>query len=276
MVTGVLKSCLSPEQHSVAVVGGKERASRRAPYELGEAGVSLGLSQGKIEVLQNASKMTAKVDNAVLQDGYSLYHHAVILDSGGRWTVIQQGMNAGDRTARRYHWLSMALTSFVDEPHSAITGEVARPAALDMTSKQSSAARDVSVDLARETPRRVRRLLASIVPGNQTRLEVWGSGGEMGDRSLEDFLSMPRRMNWTALRGAYEFQPRDNEELVGTKGVGPATVRGLALISELVYGEAPSWRDPVKYSFTFGGKDWNFLRLIFTPENNRFGLFLGF
>jgi hypothetical protein len=257
VVTGVLKQAIIPEEHGVAVCGGKGKISRQTPLEIGQVGEKFGFPDSKIESLQYASKMSAKVDNTAIQAGYQLYHHAFFVDENGRWVVIQQGMCPQDRTARRYHWLSENVKNFVVEPHNAIVGDAKREIALDMTAKESEGCRKASVDLACEPPKKLMRLIMSIRPAYQKSLEEWlPKTAQTGWADYPiDVLSMPANINWKALQQVYEFKPRNYEELLGFRGVGAATVRGLALIAELIYGEKPSWKDPVKYSFAYGGKD---------------------
>jgi len=128
---------------------------------------------------------------------------------------------------------------------------------LNMTAKESEGCRKASVDVAKEKPRRIMRMIMSVRPAYQRSLQEWmPKKAETGWKEYPiDVLSMPRNLNWKALQQVYEFQPQNYEELLSVKGVGPATVRGLALIAELIYGEKPSWKDPVKYSFAYGGKD---------------------
>jgi len=256
VLTGVLKSAIDPSEFGLAVCGGKGRASKRAPSEISSAGETLGLSTSKIDEMIYASRMSAKIDNSALQDGYQLYHHAFFLAEDGRWAVIQQGMNIANRTARRYHWLSENLRSFVVEPHAAIVGERRNPLALDMTALESEGCRKVSVDIVRDNPKKIARMLGSLRRTKQRMLDEWMPADKDEEMyKIRKFLSMPVRINWKAVSRAYEFQPRNYEELLGIRGIGPATVRGLALISEIIYGEEPSWKDPVKYSFAYGGKD---------------------
>lgn len=257
VLTGVLKNALEREKLGLAVCGGKGKASKRTPSEVGVVGEELGLSIEDIDRLRYASRMSAKVDNTAIQAGYPLYHHAFFITGDGEWAVVQQGMNTYDRTARRYHWLSEDIEDFVVEPHKAIVGDAKRAAALNMTAQESEGCRKASVDIVREKPAKVGNMLRSMRPAYQRSLKEWmHPTQENGLKApVLDVLSMPSRMNWTALANAYELQPRNYEELLGMRGIGPATVRGLALISELVYGERPSWKDPVKYSFAYGGKD---------------------
>jgi len=257
VVTGVLKQAIVLEEHGVAVCGGKGKISRQAPTEIGNIGEKLGFSNDKIEALRYASKMSAKVDNAAIQAGYPLYHHAFFVAEDEKWAVIQQGMCPQDRTARRYHWLSENARSFIVEPHNAIVGDLKREIALDMTAKESEECRKTSVDIAKEKPKKVMRMFMSIRPAYQKSLQEWLP--KTVDTAWKEYpidvLSMPRNINWKALQGVYEFQPHNYEELLGFRGIGPATIRGLALVAELIYGEKPSWKDPVKYSFAYGGKN---------------------
>jgi hypothetical protein len=257
VVTGVLKTALKDEGFGVAICGGKGKASRETLSEIIKVGETFNLSTGKIESLQYASKMSAKVDNTAIQAGYPLYHHAFFVTEDGKWAVIQQGMNVNDRTARRYHWLSDNVENFVVEPHKAIVGDVKRPIVLDMTAKESEECRKASVDIAKERTEKVARMFKMIRPACQRSLQEWiphVPTKEWKDYVAE-FLSMPFTINWKALKRAYETQPRNYEELLGVRGIGPSTVRGLALVAEIIYGDKPSWRDPVKYSFAYGGKD---------------------
>jgi hypothetical protein len=257
VVTGVLKQAVIPQEHGIAVCGGKGRISRQAPLEIEHVGEKFGFSSSKTENLRYASKMSAKVDNTAIQAGYQLYHHAFFVVEDGRWAVIQQGMCPQDRTARRYHWLSEKIQNFVVEPHNAIIGDVKRDIALDMTAKESEGCRKASVDISKEPPKKIMRLIMSVRPVHQKSLQEWlPKTAETAWKEYPiDVLSMPENINWKALQQVYEFQPSNYEELLGFKGIGPATVRGLALIAELIYGEKPCWKDPVKYSFAYGGKD---------------------
>ncbi len=257
VVTGVLKQAVVPDEHGIAVCGGKGKVSRQTPLEIGSICERFGFSSEKIQNLQYASKMSAKVDNTAIQAGYQLYHHAFFLAEDGKWAVIQQGMCPQDRTARRYHWLSDNAKNFVVEPHDAIVGDVKRDMALDMTAKESESCRKTSVDVTKEKPKKIKRMIMSIRPANQKSLQEWmpRTADTLWQEYPIDVLSMPRNINWKTLREVYEFKPHNYEELLGFKGMGPATIRGLALIAELIYGEKPSWKDPVKYSFAYGGKD---------------------
>jgi hypothetical protein len=240
----------------MAVCGGKGRTSRKTPTEIAEIGEKFGFSENYIQALTYTSRMTAKVDNTTIQAGYQLYHHAFLLTEDKKWAVIQQGMSNEDRTARRYHWLSDNTGSLIVEPHNAIVGDVKRPKALNMTAKTSEGALKASVDIAKEPTAKIMRLFEAARPLHQKSLQEWlpKPKADPWQQSVEA-LHMPRNISWETMKRIYEFQPRNYEELLSVKGVGPATVRGLALVAELIYGEKPSWKDPVKFSFAYGGKD---------------------
>ena len=256
VVTGILKGALTPEEHGVVVCGGKGKTSRKTPSDIATVGKKFGFSQQTIDELTYNSRMTAKVDNTAIQADYQLYHHAFLVTKDEKWAVIQQGMSDQDRSARRYHWLSESTQCFVEEPHNAIVGNVKRERALNMVAKNSDAARKASVDLSKEPTRKLMNLIQSTAkPLNQTSLQDWLPKTLDPWQQTQTTLNMPRNINWDTLARVYEFQPQNYEELLSVKGVGPATVRGLALVAELVYGEAPSWEDPVKFSFAYGGKD---------------------
>jgi hypothetical protein len=163
-------------------------------------------------------------------------------------------MNEQTNYARRYHWLSEHFEDFLCEPHNSIIGEKQSEKVLDMTSKKSISTQKISVDLVNENPRHLKRDWAILSkPHNQKTLDKWMMTEEFNSQ-IESLL-MPRNINWCKIKQIYDFQPKNYEELISMRGVGPNTVRALALISDLIYGEKPSWKDPVKYSFTVGGKD---------------------
>ncbi len=255
VVTGILKGALSPEEHGIGVCGGKGKTSRKTPSDIEAVGEKFGFSEQTIQQLTYTSRITAKVDNTAIQAGYQLYHHAFLVTKDEKWAVIQQGMSNEDRSARRYHWLSENAKNFVVEPHNAIVG-VKRQRTLNMVAKQSENSRKASVDLAKEPTRKLMNLIqATTKPINQKSMQDWLPKTDDPWKQTLISLNMPRNINWSTLSRLYEFQPNSYEDLLSVKGVGPATVRGLALVAELVYGEEPSWEDPVKFSFAYGGKD---------------------
>lgn len=256
VVTGVLKSVLDPVEHGVVVCGGKGKTSRKTPTDIAWAGEKWGFPEETIDELIYASRMTAKVDNTAVQTGYQLYHHAFLVTEEGKWAVVQQGMSDELGSARRYHWLSDYTDSFVDDPRNAVACNVKRDKALNMVAKESEASRKASVDLSKEPPKKLMKLIQSASrPQNQTSLHAWLPKSDDPWILTQTSLNMPRNISWNTLNRVYEFQPSNYEELLAIEGVGPATVRGLALVAELIYGEEPSWEDPVKFSYAYGGKD---------------------
>lgn len=219
--------------------GGKGRTSRKTPLEIEEISGETGNNP---QNLIYASKMAAKVDSAALQDDYQLYHHVFVFTQDGSWSVVQQGMNDKTRYARRYHWLSNDLNDFVCEPHKAICSD-SKGKPLNMVALESKKAREVTTELSCEPPHFLITELGKIQSLNLSRRH---------QISFEDIN--PKRLEKIFLR-TYEEKPKDFERLLGMKGVGPKTIRALSLISELVYGVAPSFKDPVRFSFAHGGKD---------------------
>ncbi len=239
---GALKMAIKPEETGIVVAGGKGRASRKTPNEIEAASEIFSLTTKKIKELQYSSRLAAKVDNTCIQDSYQLYHHNLFFTENGDWAIIQQGMN--NKYARRYHWLSENTESFVDEPHCGICSDRLEENTLDMTSKKSKETRKISVDLIKDNPE---HLLGYIREGEQRNLIM---------PSHHPVLEVDvGRGGMDMLRKAYELQPENYEELVALKGMGPKKIRALALISDLVYGTEPSWKDPARYSFAHGGKD---------------------
>jgi hypothetical protein len=222
------------------VAGGKGKTSRRTPEELERWGEYLSLNP---KPLVYASRMSAKVDNAAVQDGYQLYHHSFLFTKRGSWAVIQQGMNEAKRYARRYHWLGEQVTSFVNEPHSAVLSE-GRGAALNLVAAESDPARTTIAEIVTE-----RKPYEIITDLKKIKTLDLPPRHYLTTRDLHpDSISR-------IILSTYERQPKDFEQLLGLEGVGPKTIRALSLISELVYGVAPSYRDPARYSFAHGGKD---------------------
>lgn len=254
---GALKEALEPNRHGLAVAGGKGATSRRTPSELAEN--PHDLPGGRTDELVRASRLSAKVDSACLQDGFELYHHTMAVSESGRWTVVQQGMD-GDH-ARRYHWLDGAVGEFVEEPHAAICSQDDAGSVLDLTAEPSAETRAISVDLVQDDPARLRRYLQP----DQRTLTDFDRAPPRLPRAATSELTMPdhhllRKADLSEraieqLDAAYEVQPREFEELVELEGIGPASIRALALIAELVYEAESSHEDPAKFAYAHGGKD---------------------
>jgi len=250
----VLKDALNTVEVGVKAAGGKGRRSRWAPAEIRQICDAPSFSGADPDSLVYSSRMSAKVDSAAIQAGYQIYHHVFFFTESGGWTVVQQGMNASLKSARRYHWTSEQLRSFVEEPHTGIVGDRTVDKVLDMTARKSEEARRVSVDLVSDSPQALRRHLTSIKDEHQASLREWLPSFEEKPDSVYKVV-VESRVNWEVLKQAYELKPGNYEQLLGIKGIGPATVRALALVSEVIYGADISRKDPVRYSFSFGGKD---------------------
>ena len=243
---GALKVALSSQEHGICVCGGKGASSRKTPRQILEGGERFNLKTNKVEEMIYCSKMAAKVDNSCIQDGFQLYHHTFFFTERGEWAIVQQGM--GGKYARRYHWLSGVTRDFFMEPHSGICCDNVVKQALDMSSEASREAREISVDLVNDGPQHINKYFSC--RGGQKRITQYTMPSH---HPVLDMDLGPGGFN--VLQKAYELQPDNYEELVSLAGMGPKKIRALALISDLVYGAEPSWKDPVKYSFTHGGKD---------------------
>lgn len=243
-VCGALKEAVKGKERDlgVFVAGGKGGTSRKTPAEIEGFGGRHSIAVAPTDLIY-ASRMSAKVDNTAVQDGYQLYHHCFFFTASGRWAVVQQGMNEGTRWARRYHWLSTRLSDFVCEPHAAVCTQRPAREVLNMVAEESEEARRTTALLSQEPPDRlageIRRLQTLDLP---RRHEVLVR--DLRPESVERIL----------LR-SYERQPEDFRSLLEVTGIGPKTIRALALIAELVYGVKGSTRDPARYSFAHGGKD---------------------
>lgn len=249
-----LKRALSQTRWSlgVHVCGGRGSHSRKTPDELRAIGDRTGIDGDK---LAQVSRLVAKVDNAAVQDGFGIYLHTFVVTDDGDWTVVQQGMNAASRLARRYHWLSEGLRSFVDSPHAAIEGQPAGEI-INLTDYRAARARDADAELARGDPERVLGELKKLARAEQPGLFRW----------LEPHLVMPAHHEvWASdvslkrlranLAAAADRAPRDFAELLLTPGVGARTVFALSLAAELIYGASSRFADPARFSFAHGGKD---------------------
>lgn len=250
VLCGVLKSVIEPSEHGVGVAGGKGKNSRNASEEISRTCDLFGTSGTRTDNILRASKMSAKVDGTAIQDGYGIYHHCVFFDERGYWSIVQQGLNPDKGYARRYQWLD-GIESFVTEPHTGICGR-REDNVLDLTSHDSKDAQGTITDIVKEDPTKVKRMFESLREPGQAGLESWMEGVE---HKGTDVLKLPSKVNWGAIKKAYEWGPKNFEELLETRGLGAKTLRGLALVSQLIYGDRPSWEDPVRYSFAYGGKD---------------------
>ena len=266
VVTGVLKQSLNCEEHGITISGGKGKNSTKPKYEISNlAEKNYNLSTNKINKLLYASKMSAKIDNSAIQDGFNLYHHMIFFDDNGNWTIIQQGLNEKYKLARRYHWISDNLINFIIEPHKGIIGNERIPLCLNMTSREAEENRKSCVDIVKEGSNSIKSSIYKIVePNSLENLDKWISTNrfhydsnnfvEQNHTYIEKY-EMPRKLNWKTMDELYDICPTNYEHLISQTGVGPSTVRALSLISEIIYGNRASWSDPVKYNYAHGGKD---------------------
>lgn len=259
-VIGALKRGLTPVQQELGiyVCGGKGAKSRNTPHELTAVGDRTGLDATP---LTNASRLVAKVDSAAVQDGYDLYLHAFIVSAEGRWCVVQQGMNEQRREARRYHWLSEHLQSFLDSPHSAIEGRN-QGSIINLADVRAERNRRAGLELVHAGPDRPVTLLKRWRDSGNTALSLFP---ELEPAS-EPHLRLPahhevrasdvvlRRLHAT-LAAAAERGPKDFTDLLLTPGVGARTVAALAFVAEVLHGAPSRFSDPARFSIAHGGKD---------------------
>jgi len=230
VVTGVLKQALNEDVHSISIAGGKGKKSTETKNDIPKlAEKHYNLSSSKIDNLLYASRMAAKIDNAALQDGYSLY-----------------------------------LKSFISEPHAGIISKSKSPDTLNMTSIDSAENQKICVELARgdinNLKSSVYKITETYTRDKRNTLDKWITA-DTSDNDykmkvpLTEHYWMPRRLNWDLFRKIYDIQPQNYEQLVSIPGVGPSAIRALSLIGEIIFGAKASWQNPVKYNFAHGGKD---------------------
>jgi hypothetical protein len=253
-VFGALKRGLAPVERELGLhfCGGKGAESRRTPAELQALGERFGL---EAQALVRASKLTAKVDSAAVQDGFELYMHGFVVADDGAWAVVQQGMNVETREARRYHWLSEGLSSFVDTPHAAIDGPP-QGVIVNLTDARARQARQAQVELVAEGPDRVLGTLRKLreveqEPPAQLSLPSLRMPDHHEVTRKDVFL---RRLHGT-LAAAAEQGPKDFAEVLLSPGVGARTVVALASVAEVLHGAPYRFSDPARFSFAHGGKD---------------------
>jgi len=242
-VCGALKEGLRglEDELGIFVCGGKGGTSRKTPKEIKDLADKRLINKDPDELIYS-SRISAKVDNTALQDGYQLYHHSFICDKDGSWVIIQQGMNPNTRWARRYHWLGDEVTDFVCEPHTAICCDH-ESSTLNMVAKESKKARQRSAEISHMPPEK------TIKEYKKIEKLILKAHHEVRRKEIKSVNL------YKILLSTYEEKISDFEDLLGVKGVGPKTIRALALMSELIYGDKPSFHDPVRFSFAHGGKD---------------------
>lgn len=281
ILTAALKEAIRGQEKDLGIfiAGGKGKTSKRTPEEIQFWGEQLGIGGYVTDTLVYNSKMAAKVDSALVQDGYHIYHHAFFFTKKGAWTVVQQGMNTDSQTARRYHWHDKARgkprektekdrLDLINEPHSGIASQLFDQTTLNLTAQESSQTRDISTELLGSSydslfkDIRILRKYSS----NLAKSITLKSGDEqlsLLQLSDEHFTTHPvihedfakSKYLDKILRKVADQKPDSYEKFVAIEGVGPLTVRALSLVAEVIYGAPPSYEDPARYSFAHGGKD---------------------
>ncbi|MXV50452.1 DUF763 domain-containing protein [Pedobacter sp. HMF7647] len=237
-VMGALKRAINPhsKEMGIYICGGKGKSSRETPNELIAVSNRTGLNGN---YLVRCSKLSAKVDNTAIQDGFQLYLHSFIVSDDGHWAVVQQGMSDRSSTARRYHWHSSNLTSFVNEPHTFIYGKN-QGKILNMVSRDASNARNTMLEISAEHPDKML---------SEARKLIMPAHHDVCSKDVD-----LKRLG-TVLWLAHEKKPSDFEDLLLLEGLGPRTLQSLALVSEVIYGAPTRFNDPARFSFAHGGKD---------------------
>ncbi|MFN7088341.1 MAG: DUF763 domain-containing protein, partial [Candidatus Paceibacteria bacterium] len=287
ILTAALKEAIRGRERDfgIFICGGKGKTSRKTPEQIKDWGYKIGFDDKQTNALVYNSRMSAKVDSALVQDGFQIYHHSFFFTKDGAWTVIQQGMNETTAKARRYHWHSENFKlilpegrSFVCEPHQAIISQAVVKNPLNLTAKESEKTRQISTEMVQNG---VKTLLKDIEllekyasPYSQSlELKLRSGNANVGSPTtdivklvnledkefkwhpvaLEDFKNS--RYLKKIISKIADQKPKDYEKLLSLEGVGPKTMRALALVAEIIYGAKPSYQDPARYSFAHGGKD---------------------
>lgn len=270
ILTAALKESIRGRERDfgVFICGGKGKTSMKTTEQITNWSARLNLPDVHARSLVYNSKMSAKVDSSLIQDGFQLYHHCFFFSIDGGWAVVQQGMNTKKATARRYHWSSDKITDLIDEPHAGIATQTKVRSTLNMTAKASNDNREMSLELVDSGFGTLMKDL-QLIRRHSSHLSQMASFKKNDDQltllNLEDteFKVHPvitedfnkskylDKMLWTIC----DRKPKSYEDLLSMKGVGPKTIRALSLISEVIHGAEASYKDPARYSFAHGGKD---------------------
>ena len=285
ILTAALKEAIRGQerQFGVFICGGKGKTSLKTPDQIADWGERLSLPDGYASSLVYNSKMSAKVDSALIQDGFDIYHHAFFFSRNGAWAVVQQGMNKVKKSARRYHWFSENAKDLIVEPHSGIVSDPLRKVVptLNMTSKLSDPNRKTTIEIVgggkyynlmkdiqvlRNHSSHLSKMISMKItkdgtaigqgetnPDQLTLLELAPREFRVHPVITEDFSRSKylEKILWKVC----DTQPGNYEKLLAMEGVGPKTIRALSLVSEVIYGSEASYTDPARYSFAHGGKD---------------------
>lgn len=270
ILTAALKEAIrgSERDLGIFICGGKGKTSLKTPEQIISWAERISMPENSANALVYNSKMAAKIDSSLVQDGFTIYHHSFFFSKNGAWTVVQQGMNVQEQSARRYHWYSKDLKDLIQEPHSGITSDLKIKNVLNMTANKSKKNRGLSTELVSQSfntlMKDITLLRKYYTPLSQT-LAL-----EKGKEQLTLLNLENKEFDWHPVvtenfsKSKYlekilwrlcDQKPDNYEKLLATQGVGPKTIRALALVSEVIYGAKPSYEDPARYSFAHGGKD---------------------
>jgi len=276
-LTAALKEAIRGQEKEMGIFicGGKGKTSKKTPDEILTWGHTLSIPFEKANQLVYNSKMVAKVDNSLVQDGFQIYHHTFFFSKNGAWAVVQQGMNTQSVTARRYHWFSDSLNfhslngskTMVVEPHQGIVADQ-RKKVLNLVSKDSVPTQNTSVELVNQNFLGLLKDVKLLAKHSSEFSQMVKLGNKKQQLTLLNLESREFKyhpvVNENFLVNRYlqkilyhltEAKPKNYENLLAIYGVGPKTIRALALVAEVIYGAKPSYEDPARYSFALGGKD---------------------
>jgi len=281
ILTAALKEAIRGQERDLGIFicGGKGKTSLKTPDEIIRWSEGLNFASAEADALVYNSRMAAKVDSSLLQDGFQIYHHCFLFTKNGAWTVVQQGMNTASQSARRYHWHSRDVKDLVCEPHSGIASQAKLKYTLDLTAQKSGQNRQVSQELI--ASQGYQTLLGGLVLLSKyysplSQMAEVGHGQPLlatasRDQQRLKLLNLENKeFKWHPVvkedfsKSKYlqkilwkicDQKPATYEKLLATPGVGPKTMRALALVAEVIYGAQTSYEDPARFSFAHGGKD---------------------
>ncbi len=273
ILTAALKEAIRGQERDLGVFicGGKGKTSRKTPDEINNWSEKADFSEKNSKQLVFSSKMAAKVDNSMIQDGFQIYHHSFFFSKNGVWTVVQQGMNTENQTARRYHWSSSLKENidFTNKPHKGIVSQIRKKSVLDLTAEKSQSNRQLGLEVVSSGYQMAMKQFKTLDyyrtdVSRSLQLELFSNESlnileldrkEFKHHQVEKESFFEDHYLRKIINQVCERHPKTYQELVSLPGVGPKTVRALSLVGEVIYGAKPSYQDPARFSFAFGGKD---------------------
>lgn len=269
ILTAALKEAIRGQEKDLGIFicGGKGATSRKTPDEITKWSTTIAKPEKETKSLIYNSKMSAKVDSSLVQDGYQIYHHSFVFSRNGVWTVVQQGMNGKSQTARRYHWYSENVKEMVNEPHTAISAQAINNSSLNLASSKSEKNRTISTEISqnysslvkdaeiiRKHASKIHKVLA-FKKGEKEYSLMKLRGIEFNHHPVESEKFWESKYLDKIFKKIGEEKPKDYESLLAQKGVGPKTIRAISLVAEIIYKAPAAYEDPARYSFAHGGKD---------------------